>query len=84
MRRILDVKYEKADLNNFMEKKCQHLTATERYRLLKLLKKSEDLFNGTLGTWNTTPVYLELKGDENSVRSRPYPAPRVHGAMFRK
>ena len=51
MRIILDVKYKNSDLNEVMTKKCQkYLTATERHRLLKLLKKFEDLFDGTLGT----------------------------------
>ena len=55
MRIILDVKYKKADINEVMTKQCQnHLNATEHHRLLQLLKKFEDLFDGTLGTWNTT------------------------------
>ena len=41
MRRILDAKYEKADLNKVMTKKCQHLTATETHRLLHFQKKSK-------------------------------------------
>ena len=83
MRRILDTKYEKSDLNKVMTKQCQHLTATERYRLQHILKKSEYLFGGTLGTCNITPVDLELKDDAKSVYSRPYQVPRVHKAMFR-
>ena len=79
MRRILDVKYKKADLNEVMNKQCQkHLTATEHHALLQLLNKFEDLFDGTLGTWNTTPVYLELKDDVKPVCSQPYPVPKVH------
>ena len=39
MRRILDVKHKKADLNEFMTKQCQkHLTTTERNIRLQLLK----------------------------------------------
>ena len=67
MRRILDAKYENTDLNKDITEQCQHLTATERHRLLHLLKKFEDIFNGTLGTWKTTPVYLELKDEEKPV-----------------
>ena len=79
MRRILDVKYKKDDLNEFMTKQCQKLlTATERHALLQLLNKFEYLFDGTLGTWNTTPVYLELKGDVKPVCSQPYILPKVH------
>ena len=37
-----------------------------------------------LGTWNTTPVDLELRGDLKPFCSRPYPVLRVHEAMFRK
>ena len=81
---ILDAKYEKYDLNNVMTKTFKHQTATERYILLHILKKFEDLFDGTLGTWNTTPVDLELNYDVKPVCSRPYSVPRVHGVMFKK
>ena len=37
-----------------------------------------------LGTWNTTPVDLELRGNLKPFCSRPYPVLRVHKAMFRK
>ena len=79
LRRILDAKYEKADLNKVMDKQCQHLTTTERYRLLHLLKKFEDLFDGTLSTCNNTPVDLELKDNAKPVCSQPvqiYPVKR--------
>ena len=66
-RRILDVKYKKADLNKVMTEQCQHLTATERHRLIHLLKKFKDMFNVTLGTHKTTPVYLESKDDSKPV-----------------
>ena len=36
MRRILDAKYEKADLNKIMREKCQHLAPRERENILKL------------------------------------------------
>ena len=39
-----------------METQCQHLTMTQCNKLLKLLQKSEELFDGTLGTWKTDPV----------------------------
>ena len=84
IRRILDAKYEKVDLNKVMTKKFQHLNTKEPEKLLHLLRKYEDLFNGTLGTWNTTLVYLELSNNEKPVFLRPYPVPRVHKTMFRK
>ena len=40
MRRILDANYKKDDLNKVITKTCKkNLTATERHRLLQLLKK---------------------------------------------
>ena len=68
MRIISYAKHEKTDLNEFMTKKRQqNLTATEHHRLLQLLKKFEDLFDGTLDTWNTTLVDLELKDNTKPV-----------------
>ena len=84
MRRILDTRYKKVNLNKIMIEKCQHLTATDRHRILHLLNKFEDLFDGTLGTWKTTPVVLELKDDAKPVCLRPYPVPKAHKIMFKK
>ena len=50
-----------------MAKQCQHINATDRYRLINLKKKIEYLFDGTLGTRDTTPVELELKDDKKPV-----------------
>ena len=71
MRRILDTKYENADLNKVIEKQFQYL-------------KDSKIFENTLVTWKTTPVYLELKVDTKPVCSWPYPEPRVHEGMFKK
>ena len=84
MRRILDAKYEKSDLNKVMNGQFQHLNNEERKKIINLLQKYEYLFDGTLGTWNTTSVDLELRDDTMTVCSRPYPVPRVHKAMFRR
>ena len=69
MRRILDNKYKKVDLNTVMYKQCQQLNATEHHRLLTILSKFIDLFDVTLGKWNTTPVDLELKDNAKPVFS---------------
>ena len=39
-----------------MESQCQHLTKAQRNKLLKLLKRLEEFFDGTLGAWKTDPV----------------------------
>ena len=82
MRRILDPKYKKSDLNKVMTKQWQHLNTEEREILLNLLRKYEDLFDGTLGKWNNTPVDLELRSDAKPVCLRLYPVLRLHEDMF--
>ena len=59
IRMILVANYKKADTNTVMDKKCQYLNIAEHYRILTFLKKFEDLFDSTLGTWNTKIVDLE-------------------------
>ena len=58
MRRILDAKHEKTDLNKDMAEKCQHLPHKQRENILQLLHKFEDFFDGQLSTWENAPVDL--------------------------
>jgi hypothetical protein len=64
-KKILDAKHSATDL----EKVCSsqsHLEVEKQQQLLTLLRKFEDLFNGTLGKWNEEPIKLELKADATS------------------
>ena len=54
----LDAKYEKVDLHKVMGTQCQHLTKTKHNDLLKLLQKSKDFFDGTIGSRKKGPVDL--------------------------
>ena len=72
---IIESKYTPADLEKIVAE-CTHLEAAEQKQLLRLLQKYEDLFDGTLGTWKTDPIQLELK--EPNVKpyhAKPYPVP---------
>jgi hypothetical protein len=46
--------------------------------LLDLLTEYEDLFDGTLGEWNTEPVHLELKEGAKPFHGRAFPVPKIH------
>ena len=46
--KILDAKYEKADLPSIVENNCLHLSLQQRTELLNLLMEVEELFDGTL------------------------------------
>jgi hypothetical protein len=72
---IIESKYTSADLSKIVEE-CTHLEQSERRQLLHLLQKYEDLFDGSLGTWRTDPIQLELK-DPNvkPYHAKPYPVP---------
>ena len=66
-------KYSRADLEKVVQE-VETLSVLEQKELLKLLQQFEPLFDGTLGTWKTEPVELELKdSDCNPYHAKPYP-----------
>ncbi len=76
--KILDAKYEKADLNAVEADNCKHLSVPVREKLLKLLTKFKDLFDGTLGNYYTEPVSLKLKEGAKPYHGKPFPTPKAH------
>jgi hypothetical protein len=72
---IIESKYTPADLSKIVEE-FTHLEQAERRQLLQLLQKYKDLFDGSLGTWKTDPIQLELK-DPNvePYHAKTYPVP---------
>ena len=50
----------------------------QRNELPKILKESEELFYGTLGTCKTDPLYFKLKEDLKLICSTPFPVLKVH------
>jgi hypothetical protein len=67
LKKILDAKYEPADLNK-IARNCDYLTDDEQMQLLSLLHKYQHLFDGLLGTWNDKPYDIELKPDEATLK----------------
>ena len=67
-----------------MGEQCQHLSPKKRERFLHILETFQSVFDGTLCTWKTPPVNLDLKDDATPMCLRPYPVPRLHKAIFRK
>ncbi len=82
--KILDAKYEKANLPAIIRDNCSHLTASDREKLLSVLLKFELLFDGTLGDWKLLPVSFELKEGMKPYHGRPYPIPHKHKAVLMK
>jgi len=71
---ILDIKYAPADLDKIVQEST-HLTDQEKSTLGKLLARYQDLFDGTLGTWNTDPIELELRPEVKTYHAKAYPVP---------
>jgi len=80
---ILDAKYEKANLPELVENECSHLNPVEKLQLLELLTEFEDLFDGTLGDWDTEPVSFQLKEGTTPYHGRAYPIPQKHKATVK-
>jgi len=81
---ILDAKYDKADLPVIVRDSCAHLQPSDREKLLSLLLRYEELFDGTLGDWNRPPISIELKEGAKPYHGRPYPVAQVHKATLMK
>ena len=75
---ILDAKYEKADLQAVVSTNCTNLSLQYQNKLLELLIEYEELFDGTLGDWNTGPVSFEFKEGTKPYHGRPFPVPKSH------
>jgi hypothetical protein len=81
LKKILDAKYEPADLNK-IARNCDYLTDDEQMQLLLLQHEYQHQFNGSLGTWNGKPYDIELKLDAEHYHSRPFPVPKIHEATL--
>ena len=74
---ILDAKNEKANLRAITKEECfNHLSETEKDKLLKLLQEFEELFDETLGDWDCNPVSLQLKEGAQPYHGRPFAIPK--------
>ena len=80
--KILEAKYEKANLEEIVQN-SDHLKQDEKRSLLPLLKRYEDLFDGTLGRWHDDDYDIELKPDAQPYHARSYPIPKVYEKTLR-
>jgi hypothetical protein len=82
LKKILDAKYEKANLPKIIEG-YSHLNKEQKNSLLKLLIKFESLFDGTLGMWKDTDYKIKLKENVKPYHARPYGIPKAYEATFK-
>ena len=80
----MDAKYENADLKSVVADHGQHLSVPDQEKLLKLLTEFKDLFDGTLGDWDTEPVSLKLKEGTKPYHGRLFPTPKAHTETLKR
>ena len=81
--KILDAKYEAANLDELVSEST-NLDVDQQKALRYLLGKYEDLFDGTLGDFDTDPISLEIKPGMTPVHSKPFPIPHIRKETFYK
>jgi hypothetical protein len=78
VKEILEAKqYVPADLEKICSN-CIHLQIEQQKKLLDLLQKYKDLFDGSLGKWNATEVNIELNEGATPYHAKAYPIPKCH------
>ena len=82
-KKILEAKYEKADLHKEIMQDSPHLEMSQRTDLLNVLKRYETLFDGTLGTWRGASYGTTLKEGATPYHGRPYTIPRAYEEQVR-
>ena len=80
---ILDACYQKADLASLV-RQVKTLNKVEQLKLLNVLEKYEDLFDGTLGAFKTKPIRLEVKPGELPYHAHPFQIPKIHEETLKK
>jgi hypothetical protein len=75
--RILDANYKAADPQEIMQ--CiSTIDYIERKKVLGQLRKYEDLFDDTLGNFETSEVKLNVKKDAKPCHAKAFPVPKNH------
>ena len=74
--------YTKANLPQTVEK-CKNLTPKQKSKLLTVLLKHEELFQGQRGNWTGPPVSIELLNGADPVWAKPYPVPLKNREVFK-
>ena len=81
--KTVEITYAKADLKQVAASATQ-MNNEETTQLLRLLEDFKDLFDGTLGAWDTEPVNLELNPGSKSFNSKYYTVLRINKETYCK
>ena len=79
--KILDSTYAKASLQEVTTSAVQ-MDANQFEKLPGLIKEFEDLFDGNLGKWYTSPIKLEINPGSKPFNASYYLVPRINKDNF--
>ena len=83
IKKILDAKYTKVNLEELIPT-LKHLNKEKQNKLYLFLKRFENMFDGTLGTYTGSTYRIDLKKDAKPYHARPFPIPRIHEETLKK
>ncbi len=75
---ILHAKYKNVALQLIVKENCKYLSTYQQKKLMKLLRKYEPLFDGTLADWRTKPVSFQLREGVSPYHGQAFPVPQIH------
>ena len=81
---IVDANYKKANLPEIVKDTCGYLSSIDQSKLLQLLTKYEELFDGTLGDFDTDPVKFNLQLGAEPYHGKSYPVPQSQKDVFKR
>ena len=77
IRKILDVNYNIASLKKIVNN-LKYLNNEKQSLILKLLRKHEETFDGTLGDYTGLEYKIELLEGARPYHAKPFPIPKIH------
>ena len=82
IKKILDANHKKAYLkkivNNF-----KYLNNDKQSLIIKLLRKHEEMFDGTIGNYTGSEGKIELLEGAKSYHAKPFSIPKIHKEILK-
>ena len=72
---LVSPEYKPANLEEFVQNKCNNLPLQQKGKVLEVLNKHKSLFQGKREEWTGNTVTLTLTSDAGPFRCSPYPIP---------
>ena len=82
IKKIIDAKYEKANSKEITIT-LKNTNSDKQFLIYELLKKYENVFDGTLGNYTGTEYEIELLEGVQPYHAKPFLVPKVHEEILK-